>query len=406
MMNPSFKYPKFDYTRLDDSTPYYITDRALLRHNMEIMKEVQERARCRILLALKAFSTWNFFDDMKPYLAGVSASSVNEAKLGYEFFGPEKEIHVYSPAYTEEEIDELCLIADHIIFNSIPQWEKFKQKIKNAPRKIQAGLRINPEYTEVRKEIYNPCTTRSRFGVRLEMLVDAGPEVLDGIDGFHFHSMCQQGSDVLQRTLEVFCDRFDKYFSRIKWVNFGGGHDITRSGYDINRLCSLIRKFREKYGLDVIMEPGEAHVMHTGFLVATVLDVIENPNGIDVVILDTSATAHMPDVLEMPYTPEILGARRDVEDVDAPLEEGRYKYIVGSKTCLSGDVIGEYLFQKSLKVGDRLVLEDMSQYTVCKNTTFNGVALPSIVSCDSSDASGKFRVVRKFNYEDFKGRLS
>ncbi len=404
-MTPLYKYPDFDYTALRDRTPYYIIDRALLRENMKRMKNVQQRTGCRILLALKAFSTWGFFDEIIPYVSGCSASSVNEAKLGAEFFQG-KDIHVYSPAYTEEETDELCGYVHTIIFNSIAQVNKFRDKVQNCGRKIDIGLRINPEYTEVRKEIYNPCTTRSRFGVRLETLADAGPDALDGIDGFHFHSMCQQGSDVLQRTLEVFCERFEKYFDRIKWVNFGGGHDITRMGYDVNRLCSLIRKFRKKYGLEVIMEPGEAHVLHTGFLVSTVLDIIENPTGIDVAILDTSATAHMPDVLEMPYTPEILGARRDVEDVDAPLEEGRYKYIIGSKTCLSGDVIGEYLFQKPLRIGDRLVLEDMSQYTVCKNTTFNGVDLPSIVSCDSQTKDGSFQIIRKFTYDDFRGRLS
>ncbi|MDO5581899.1 MAG: carboxynorspermidine decarboxylase [Planctomycetia bacterium] len=406
MMNPIYVYPNFDYTALPASTPYYITDRALLRRNMEIMQEVQERAKCKILLALKAFSTWNFFDDMIPCLAGASASSIYEAQLGAETFGPGKELHVYSPAYTEMEIRELCKLADHIVFNSITQWLKFKEIVKNADHKIEVGLRINPEYSEVRKEIYNPCTNRSRFGVSAETLVDAGPDALDGIDGFHFHTMCQQGSEVLGRTLEVFCDRFDKYFHRIKWVNFGGGHDITRMGYDVNRLCSIIHDFQDKYNLDVYLEPGEAHVLHTGFLVATVLDVIENPNGNDVVILDTSATAHMPDVLEMPYTPEIRGARRQSEDVDGPLEEGGFKYILGSKTCLSGDVIGEYLFDTPLKVGDRITLEDMSQYTVCKNTMFNGVQLPSIASCDSDQENGDYHLIREFNYEDFKGRLS
>lgn len=404
-MTPLYKYPHFDYAALSDQTPYYITDRALLRENMRIMREVQNQTGCRILLALKAFSTWGFFDEVTPYLAGCSASSVNEAKLGAEFF-QNKEIHVYSPAYTESEIDKLCGFVHTIIFNSLAQVEKFRDKIKNCGRKIEIGLRINPEYTEVRKEIYNPCTTRSRFGVRQETLAEAGPHALDDIDGLHFHSMCQQGSDVLQRTLEVFCERFEKYFDQIKWVNFGGGHDITRMGYDVNRLCSLVRKFHKKYGLNVILEPGEAHVLHTGFLVATVLDLIENPTGIDVAILDTSATAHMPDVLEMPYTPEILGARRNVEDVDAPLEEGRYKYIIGCKTCLSGDVIGEYLFPKPLQIGDRLILEDMAQYTICKNNFFNGVDLPSIVSCDSEVKNGDFQVIRKFTYDDFKGRLS
>ncbi|MDO4586519.1 MAG: carboxynorspermidine decarboxylase [Planctomycetia bacterium] len=410
-MNPIFQYPCFNYAGLNTPTPYYIVDRALLRRNMRIIKDVQERSGCKILLAMKAFSTWGVFDEIVPYVAGVATSSVNEALLGQEHFKlnnktDPKTIHVYSPAYSMEEMITLCKIADHIVFNSLAQWKMFRGVVENAGRKIEIGLRINPEYSEVSQEIYNPCTTRSRFGVRLEGLMDAGSNALDGIDGFHFHTMCQQGSDVLQRTLEVVCERFEKYFDQIKWINFGGGHHITRMGYDINRLCRIITAFREKYGLDVILEPGETHVIHTGFLVSTVLDVIENPNGIDVVILDTSAAAHMPDILEMPYTPEILGARRNVEDCDAPLEEGRFKYIIGSKTCLSGDIIGEYMFPMPLKIGDRLTLEDMSQYTTCKNTTFNGIQLPSIVSCDSETEDGSFCVHRQFGYEDFRNRLS
>lgn len=405
-MNPVFKYPNFDYAALDTPTPYYIIDRALIRRNMAILKEVQDRTGCRILLALKAFSTWGVFDEIAPHISGVACSSLNEARLGKDYFGKDKEIHVYSPAYSRDEMVALSGIADHIVFNSLAQWKTFRSVVENSGRPIQVGLRINPEYSEVGLEIYNPCTTRSRFGVRLEGLVDAGPGALDGIDGFHFHTMCQQGSDVLQRTLEVVCERFERYFDRIKWINFGGGHHITRMGYDVNRLCSIVNDFQTKYGLDVILEPGETHVIHTGFLVSTVLDVIENPNGIDVVILDTSAAAHMPDVLEMPYTPEILGARRNVEDCDAPLEEGRFKYIVGSKTCLSGDIIGEYMFPYPLKIGDRLILEDMSQYTTCKNTAFNGIQLPSIVSCDSDVEGGKFYVHRRFDYNDFRNRLS
>ncbi len=405
-MNPNFVYPRFDYTQVDTKTPYYIIDRALIRRNMRVLADVRKRTGARILLALKAFSTWGVFDEISPYVDGIAASSINEARLGLDYFGKGKEIHVYSPAYSQEEMEAICKFADHIVFNSLAQWQRFRKTVEGAGRKIQVGLRINPEYSEVQLEIYNPCTTRSRFGVRLEGLIDAGDDALDGIDGFHFHTMCQQGSDVLQRTVQVVCERFEKYFDRIKWINFGGGHHITREGYDINRLCKIINKFREKYGLDVIMEPGETHVLRTGFLVATVLDVIENPNGIDVLIVDTSAAAHMPDVLEMPYTPEILGARLNIDDYEAPLDEGGYKYIVGSKTCLSGDIIGEYTFNKMVKIGDRLAFEDMSQYTTCKNTTFNGIQLPSIVSCDSEVEGGCFRVHREFDYNDFRNRLS
>ena len=406
-MNPIFPNPtNFDYTAVDISTPYYIIDRALIRRNMEILADVRKKTGVKILLALKAFSTWGVFDEISPFVDGVAASSLNETRLGQDYFGKGKEIHVYSPAYSQEEMDALCKIADHIVFNSLAQWKRFRKTVESAGRKIEVGLRINPEYSEVQLEIYNPCTTRSRFGVRLEGLIDAGDDALDGIDGFHFHTMCQQGSDVLHRTVDVVCERFEKYFDKIRWINFGGGHHITRQGYDVARLCKILNDFRKKYGLDIILEPGETHVIHTGFLVATVLDVIENPNGIDVLIVDTSAAAHMPDVLEMPYTPEILGAKRALEDYDAPLEEDGYKYIIGAKTCLSGDNIGEYTFPRPVKIGDRLAFEDMSQYTTCKNTTFNGVQLPAIVSCDSDQPDIPFRVHRTFDYNDFRNRLS
>ncbi len=393
----------FDYASVKLPTPYYVIDRALLRKNMEVHADVQNRTGCKILLALKAFSTWGVFKDMVPYLEGITASSVNEVRLGKEEFG--KSIHMYSPAYSEEELEEVIPMVDYLVFNSASQFENFKPLLKKAEHKIHAGYRINPEYSEVQMEIYNPCTNRSRFGLRMETLQEAS---LKGISGFHFHTMCQQGSDVLARTLEVVVDRFEKYFSKLKWINFGGGHHITRRGYDVDGLCEQIIDFRKKYELDVFLEPGESHVLNTGFLVATVLDIIENPTSIDVVILDTSAAAHMPDVLEMPYTPEMLNARRVLEttDTDTPLDEGRYKYIVGSKTCLSGDIIGEYRFKKPLKIGDRVVFADMSQYTMCKNTMFNGLQLPSIVSCDSDVKGGDVQIIREFGYEDFKRHLS
>ena len=392
----------FDYSSIKIPTPYYIIDRALLRRNMKILSDVQSRSGGKILLALKAFSTWGVFSDMIPFLSGVTCSSVHEAMLGKEEFG--KEIHMYSPAYSREEMKSLLPLVDHLVFNSINQWKLFRPKIQKYERKIQCGLRINPEYSEVQHEMYNPCNNRSRFGIRADELELSD---LKGIDGFHFHTMCQQGSDVLERTLELVVEKFERFFRKLKWINFGGGHHITRKGYDVDYLCNIISHFRAKYGLDVYLEPGEAHVLNTGFLVATVLDVIENPNSIDVVIVDTSASAHMPDVIEMPYVPEILNARRVVETMfDGPLEEGRYKYIVGSKTCLSGDIIGEYLFKKPLRVGQRVTFTDMSQYTMCKNTAFNGLQLPAIVSVDSDTPSGSVRVIRKFDYSDYKVRLS
>ena len=398
--------PDFDYSAAPTPTPYYLIDRALIRRNMKILQRVQKETGCRILLALKAFSTWGVFDELEPYLSGIAASSLHEALLGRDHFSAEKEIHVYSPAYSEEEMVELCKVADHIVFNSLSQWRRFRKIVKNCGRKIEVGLRINPEYSEVPHEIYNPCTGRSRFGVRLNSLLAEGDDALDGIDGLHFHTMCEQGSDVLQRTLDVVCARFERFFNKVKWINFGGGHHITRQGYGVEKLIALVNDFRKKYGLDVILEPGEAHVIHTSFLVATVLDVISNPTGIDVAIFDASTAAHMPDVLETPYTPEILGAKRVVEDVEGPLEEGRYKYVIGGKTCLSGDLLGEYLFDSPLQIGTRLCVEDMAHYTMVKNTTFNGVQLPSIVSCDSDVPGGDFRIIRKFNYDDFRNRLS
>ena len=407
-MNAAYRPYDFDYASAPTSTPYYIIDRALLRKNMRLLKRVQDEADCRILLALKAFSTWGFFDEMESFLAGFAASSLNEARLGCEKFNVNgtKDAHVYSPAYSADELRGLCKYCNHIVFNSLEQFRKFRPIIEDADHKIQVGLRVNPEYSEVALEIYNPCTSRSRFGVRLDVLLEAGEDALDGIDGFHFHTMCQQGADVLQRTLKVVCERFERFFPRLSWINFGGGHHITREGYNVERLIQLVRDFRKRYGLKVFLEPGEAHVFRSGFLVATVLDVVKNSHGLDVGIVDASATAHMPDVLEMPYVPEIVGARVAVEDPETPLEEGFYKYLLGCKTCLSGDVIGEYQFLRPLQIGDRLVFEDMAQYTVCKNTTFNGVPLPSIVSCDSEKPGGDFRVLRQFQYEDFETRLS
>jgi carboxynorspermidine decarboxylase len=393
----------FDYASVNLATPYYLIDRAAIRRNMEIHAEVQKQTGCKILLAMKAFSTWSIFKDMAPYLAGAAASSVNEVFLAKEEFG--KIIQMYSPAYSETELEAVLPLIDYLVFNSANQFERFKHLIKRTERKIHCGFRINPEYSEVQMEMYNPCTNRSRFGMRAEVLQEVS---LRGIDGLHFHTMCQQGSDVLFRTLELVEERFDKFLKKIKWINFGGGHHITRKGYDVDGLCDIINGFKNKYDIDVFLEPGESHVLNTGYLVASVLDVIENPTSIDVAILDASAAAHMPDVLEMPYTPEILKARRVLEstDTDMPLEEGRYKYIIGSKTCLSGDIIGEYLFKKPLKVGDRVVFADMAQYTICKNTMFNGLKLPSIVSCDSDTPDGDIRIIREFHYEDYKTRLS
>ncbi len=392
----------FDYASLNVPTPCFLIDRALLRRNMRTLKIVQERTGAEILLALKAFATWGVFDEMKGSIAGATASSIYEARLAKEC--DMGQVHVYSPAYTAEEMTEAVKLADHVVFNSFKQWETFRSVIEGSGRNISPGLRINPEYSEVHAEIYNPCTIRSRFGVR-QVLFDG--KSMDGIEGLHFHTMCQQGPDVLERTLENVEKYFGKYFSGLKWINFGGGHHITREGYDVDWLCEIIDGFKQRTGLHVYLEPGEAHVMNTGFMVTKVLDILENPHSSDILIVDSSASAHMPDILEMPYTPELKGASIISDtSMDMPLDEFENKYIVGGKTCLSGDIIGEYGFDKDISVGDKLVFCDMSQYTLVKNTMFNGIQLPAIASCDSEKPGGDVKIIREFGYEDFKGRLS
>ncbi len=399
---PAGLHRPLDYRTLPIETPSFVIDRALLRRNMKLLADIQVRADCTILLAMKGFATWAFFDEMAPYLGGVAASSPYEARLAREMFNG-GEVHVYSPAYTAEEVDELTDLADHVVFNSFRQWHTHRDAVARAGRPIEAGLRINPEYSEVRVEIYNPCTIRSRFGIRIN---DFDGNNLDGITGLHFHTMCQQGADVLVRTLGQVEELFGRYFPQLTWINFGGGHHITRPGYDIDLLCETIRDFRRRTGLRVYLEPGEAHVMNTGFLVTEVLDIIENPHSADIAIVDASAAAHMPDVMEMPYTPEVWHGRVCYDDhFEAPLDEFGHKYLLGGKTCLSGDIIGEYGFDAELTVGDRLVLTDMAQYTLVKTTMFNGIRHPSIVSVDSDIPGGDVKVIREFGYEDYRRRL-
>ncbi len=325
---------------------------------------------------------------IKKYLSGVTSSSLFEARLGFEEMG--SEVHIYAPAYEEKEFDEILGYCDHIIFNSFGQWNKFKDRVKNSPRKIGCGIRINPEYSEIETDIYNPCFDNSRLGVTL---TNFEPENLDGIEGLHFHTMCEQNSDTLKRTIEVVDKKFGKYLHGMKWVNFGGGHHITRPDYDIETLVQSILFMKEKYGIEVYLEPGEAVALNTGYLVSTVLDIVEN--GMNIAILDTSAACHMPDVLEMPYRPAIIGAGLP--------DEYAYTYRLGGPTCLAGDIIGDYSFKEPLKPGDRIVFCDMAHYTMVKNNTFNGVNLPSIGLFDEADG---FKLVKQFGYEDFKSRLS
>ncbi len=370
-------------------TPIYIVDERLLEKNLKILKDVMDKTGCKILLAQKAFSMFSLYPMIGRYLSGTAASSLFEARLGFEEMKG-KEVHIYAPAYREDEFDEIIKICDHIIFNSFSQWKKYKNRIKDAERKIEFGLRINPEYSEIETEIYNPCAAGSRLGITIDNFSD---EDLDGIDGLHFHTMCEQNSDVLKRTIEVVDRKFGKYIKKMKWINFGGGHHITRPDYDIDTLIECIMYIKNKYDVEIYLEPGEAIALNAGFLAARVLDFVKN--GIDIAILDTSAACHMPDVIEMPYKPKIVGTG---EPGDYP-----HTYRLGGMTCLAGDIIGDYSFKEPLKEGDILLFTDMAIYTMVKNNTFNGVNLPAIATYNDEDG---LIIIKSFGYEDFRNRLS
>jgi len=369
-------------------SPCYIVDERLLVKNLELLDSVQQRTGCKILLAQKGFSMFSVYPLIGKYLKGVTSSSLFEARLGYEEMG--KEVHVFAPAYMEEEFDEILSYSDHVVFNSFSQWNKYKDKVKSYPRKIECGIRINPEYSEIETPLYNPCYDNSRMGVTVK---NFRPEDLEGIDGLHFHTMCEQNSDTLERTIKVVDEKFGKYIKNMKWLNFGGGHHITRPDYDIETLVRSIMYFKNKYNIDIYLEPGEAVALNTGFLVGTVLDIVEN--GMNIAILDASAACHMPDVLEMPYRPNIIGAGKP--------DEYAYTYRLGGNTCLAGDIIGDYSFKEPLKAGDRLVFCDMAHYTMVKNNTFNGLNLPSIALFSEKEG---IKIVKSFGYGDFKTRLS
>ncbi len=373
-------------------TPCYVIELGLLENNLKLLERVQQDSGCKILLALKAFASWCTFPLIRRYLPGVSASSPAEAELGRREFGGE--VHAYAPAYSEADLVQILEFADHVVFNSPTQVARLRPLVARAVatgKAVSWGVRVNPEHSEVKVAMYDPCAPASRLGMTRAQLDTAN---LEGLEGLHFHTLCELGADALERTLEVVESRFGDYLSRVKWVNFGGGHHITRPGYDIELLCSLVRRVRERYGVQVYLEPGEAVVLNTGFLVTSVLDT--PVNGRQLAILDTSATAHMPDVLEMPYRPVLLGA-------DEPGKLA-HTYRLGGTTCLAGDVIGDYSFPRPLQLGDRLVFTDMACYSIVKNTTFNGVRLPSIATYDPAQQS--LQVHRQFGYEDYKSRQS
>lgn len=373
--------------KLEDlPTPCYIIDINLLRKNLEILKDVIDSTGCKILLAQKAFSMYNLYPLIGQYLDGCTASGLYEAKLGKEEMG--KENHVFAPAYKEQEIDEILELSDHIVFNSFSQLQKYKSKALAANKSI--GLRVNPECSTQAGTMYNPCAPGSRFGITKD---EWRPELLDGVDGLHFHTLCQQDAKDLATTIDAFKIRgFSSYLHKMKWVNFGGGHWITKEGYDIELLKFCIKHVQDTYGVQVYLEPGEAVVLNAGFLLTSVLDITKN--GIDIAVVDASATCHMPDVLEMPYRPKLTNSGKP--------QEKAYTYRIGGPTCLTGDVIGDYSFDAPLKDGDRILFEDMAQYTMVKNTTFNGMALPAIAI---RKENGDYKIIREFNYNAFKGRL-
>ncbi|HEM5291528.1 TPA: carboxynorspermidine decarboxylase [Streptococcus suis] len=368
-------------------TPAYVTDEAKLVNNLEILKSVQDRTGCKVLLAQKAFSMYATYPLISQYLAGTTASGLYEAKLGREEFGGE--VHVFAPAFKDADLDEILEIADHIVFNSERQLRKHVDKCRAAG--VSVGLRINPECsTQGEHALYDPCATGSRFGVRVSQFSE---DLLDLVDGLHFHTLCEQNSDDLKTTLDAVEVKFGPYLHRIKWLNMGGGHHVTREDYNIDLLISSIQHMQETYGLEVYIEPGEAIALNAGYLVTEVLDIVEN--GIETLVLDASATCHMPDVLEMPYRPPL---RHGFE-----AGEKSHTYRLSSNTCLTGDIIGDYSFEKPVEIGDKLYFEDMAIYSFVKNNTFNGIGLPSLVLMDQN---GDCRIIKEFGYEDFKGRLS
>lgn len=376
--------------RVTDSveSPCFIVSESVLERNLKMLADIKKRTGAKVLLALKAFAMHSTFPLIRRYLDGVCASGPVEARLGREEFG--KEVHTFSPAYSDRDMREVIRYSDTIIFNSVPQWKRYRGLIARSGKRIEVGLRVNPGRSGVKVDLYNPTLPGSRLGVSAR---DLEGEDLEGIDGLHFHALCEQNSEELVRVLESFEKRYGKYIPRMKWINFGGGHHITRGDYDTELLIRTVNSFKRRYGVQVHLEPGEAVALNAGVLVSTVLDVVHN--GVEIAILDTSAEAHMPDILAAPYRPRIIGAGRP--------RELRYTYRLGGLTCLAGDVIGDYSFANRLKPGDRLVFLDMAHYSMVKTTTFNGIRLPAIALYTRN---GKIRTVRRFGYEDYKGRLS
>ena len=370
------------------STPCFVVDRQALKRNLAILQNVQDRTGCRILLALKGFAMFHVFPLLRQTLWGVCASSPHEARLGRDFQG---EVHAFAAAYSPAHVEALMRYSDVLVFNSFSQWQRFRPVVQDAGAPIRCGIRVNPEHSEGKVPLYDPCAFGSRLGVRRKQF---DGQDLTGISGLHFHTLCEHNADALARTLRVFEEKFGTFLPSMKWVNFGGGHHITRADYDVDLLCSLIQGFTSRYPLQVYLEPGEAVALNAGILVAEVLDIVQND--MPIAILDASVPTHMPDVLEMPYRPEVAGAGMPGEKA--------HTYRLAGLSCLAGDVAGEYSFDRPLGVGRKLAFLDMAHYSMVKTTTFNGVALPSIALYDSETDS--YEVVKEFGYEDYRNRLS
>ncbi|EAH4720003.1 carboxynorspermidine decarboxylase [Campylobacter upsaliensis] len=374
-------------------TPAYILEEDKLRKNCELLAKVSEKSGAKVLLALKGFAFSGAMKIVGEYLHGCTCSGLWEAKFAKEFM--DKEIHTFSPAFKDEEFDEIAELSHHIVFNSLHQFHHFKEKAKAK----SLGLRCNPEYSLAPKELYNPCGRYSRLGILSKDLENAD---LSGVSGLHFHALCEESAEALEAVLKAFEAKFGKWLTQMKWVNFGGGHHITKKGYDVEKLITLCKKFSDKFGVQVYLEPGEAVGWQTGVLVASVIDIVENEK--QIAILDTSSEAHMPDTIIMPYTSEVLNARvlstREGEQISS-LREGEKAYLLAGNTCLAGDVMGEYAFKNALQRGDKIVFLDQIHYSIVKNTTFNGVILPNLMLYTKEK---KLEIVRKFSYEDYAKR--
>lgn len=370
-------------------SPCYVMDEALLRSNLKLIRSVQDASGAQIIMAFKAFAMWKAFPIIREYIGYTTASSIHEARLAFEEMGTLA--HTYSPAYTEKEFDQILQYSSHITFNSFSQFERFYPLVKAYHRSISLGIRINPQYSNVETGLYNPCSPGSRMGVVSGQMPERLPE---GIEGLHFHTLCESSSYDLEETLKAVEERFGSYLTQIKWLNMGGGHLMTRAGYDTAHLVEVLKRFKKKWQIDLILEPGSAFTWETGVLVSSVVDIVEN-GGIRTAILDVSFTAHMPDCLEMPYKPRIRGAHHE------PVS-GLPTYRMGGNSCLSGDFIGDWSFDKPLAIGDTIVFEDMIHYTMVKTTMFNGVPHPSIALWN--DQSG-LKILRNFAYEDYKNRM-